>query len=334
MRLIASALFCVFSAQSASAAAPACTPGQGYSVADFSAPFTDLGARGSRSAGAELKHLGVQTIIRYYDHPDETLPCKTLVPEETNAILAAGFDIAVVFQHNNDDPMTFLAGRRGLDDAERALELAGANGQPQGSVIYFGVDGVDEALKGANYQYARNKGAPLSQAQVAEMTARMGAGNFRKHAAFYAAYLEFQTEFFPGDAGKTTPEAILPYLGQYFEDISGIFDEYGNTHRIGAYGSGMVCDYLLAQGYVDDCWLAQSRGWPGYAEFEASNRWSLSQQLVTTCNDWKRHSGGNVSLDFNIVGLNPDFGQWGHATEQNLGFFRPQKVAGVGCYAD
>ena len=321
-------------ATSAVAAPPACAPGSGYGVADFSAPFTDLGRRDGRSAGEELRRLGVDTIIRYYDHPDETLPCKTLVPQETNAILANGFNIAVVFQHNNDDPMTFLAGRRGLDDAERALELAGANGQPEGTVIYFGVDGVDEALKGANYQYAKNKGAPLSAAQIKEMTARMGAGNFRKHAAFYEAYLEFQAEFFPGAPGKTKPDAILPYLGLYFEDIRQIFDDYGGAYRIGGYGSGLVCDYMLANGHVEVCWLAQSRGWPGYDAFHASGRWALSQQLVTSCAGWKRGSGGIVSLDFNTVNPNqPDFGQWGYAQAQDLDFFPPQQVAGVSCYA-
>ena len=186
----------------------------------------------------------------------------------------------------------------------------------------------------ANYQYVQNKGAPLSEAQKTEMTARMGAGNFRKHAAFYAAYLEFQPEFFPGVPGKTQPQEILPYLGQYFDDIRSIFDAAGNTHRIGGYGSGMVCDYLLTGGFVDSCWLAQSRGWPGYADFERSNRWALSQQLVTTCKDWKRLSGGVVSFDFNTVGSDPDFGQWRYAEPQDPNFTRPQKRAGVSCYAD
>jgi hypothetical protein len=333
MRLLHAAFF-YLSAAPVAYAAPLCAPGQGYSVADFSAPFTDLSPRDGRSAAQELKRLGINTVIRYYDHPDETLACKTLVPEEANALLANGFSIAVVFQHNNDDPMTFLAGRRGLDDAERALELARANGQPAGSAIYFGVDGVDEALKGANYQYVQNKGAPLSEAQITEMTGRMGAGNFRKHAAFYDAYLQYQPEFFPGVPGKTRPEEILPYLGQYFEDIRSIFDEYGHTYRIGGYGSGMVCDYLLTNGHVDMCWLAQSSGWPGYKAFAASNRWSLSQHLVTSCKDWKRRSGGVVSFDFNTVGRNPDFGQWSYADVQDPDFFRPEKRAGISCYAD
>ncbi|MEM6305855.1 MAG: glycoside hydrolase domain-containing protein [Pseudomonadota bacterium] len=314
-------------------AAPQCQPGNGFPVADFSAPFTDLGTRGGRSAGAELRRLGVETIIRYYDHTDETLPCKTLVPEETNAILSEGFSIAVVFQHNNDDPMTFLAGRRGLDDAERALDLAAANGQPGGSVIYFGVDGVDEAVRGANWQWNKNAGAPISAAQEAEMKARMGAGNYRKHAEFYEAYRAFGEEFFPGGLGKTEAEAILPYLGVYFDDIRSIFYDYGADYRIGGYGSGMVCDYLLKGGYVELCWLAQSTGWPGYDAFEASGRWALSQQLVTTCPDWKRRSGGVVSLDFNEVGTSPDFGQWSFAEAQDFSFFRPEKKAGVSCYA-
>ena len=321
-------------------AAPSCAPGQGFGVADFSAPITDLGDRDGSSAATALWKLGIDTIIRYYDHPDETIPCKTLVPEETDFLLDNGFSIAVVFQHRNDNPTTFLDGRRGIMDAERSLELAGANGQPVGSTIYFGVDGVAEAIKGANYQYAINKGAAISASQKAEMTKRMGAGNYKKHAEFYEVFRTKHQEYFGLPGGKVPPEAILPFIAQYFEDIRGVFDTHrANTgtigYEIGGYGSGLVCDYLLNQGVISRCWLAQSTGWPGYDSFSQSGRWALRQQLVTRCNDWKRHSGGRVEFDFNEVNANDyDFGQWNYLDDRTPNFTRPIRNTAVSCYAE
>ena len=323
----------------AAGAAPSCTPGQGFGVADFSAPITDLGERNGSGAATELWRLGIDTIIRYYDHPNETIPCKTLVPEETDFLLDNGFSIAVVFQHRNDSPITFLEGQRGVMDAERSLELAGANGQPIGSTIYFGIDGIAEAIKGANYQYAINNGAAISATQEAEMKKRMGAGNYKKHADFYEVFRTKHQEYFGLPGGKVPPEAILPFIARYFEDIRRVFD----THRaqtgtmgyeIGGYGSGLVCDYLLNEGVVSRCWLAQSTGWPGYDTFSNSGRWALRQQLVTKCDGWTRLSGGRVEFDFNEVNPNDgDFGQWNYLDERTASFTRPIRNPAASCYA-
>jgi hypothetical protein len=87
-----------------------------------------------------MRGIGIKTIIRYYDHEDETLPGKTLRAAERNLILANGFKTAVVFQHHNNQFASFTA-PRGRQDAERSLALAGENSQPKDSAIYFGVDG-------------------------------------------------------------------------------------------------------------------------------------------------------------------------------------------------
>jgi hypothetical protein len=91
-----------------------------------------------------MRGIGIKTIIRYYDHEDETLPGKTLRREERNLILTNGFKTAVVFQHHNNQFASFTAAR-GRQDAERSLALAGENLQPNGSAIYFGVDGPWQA---------------------------------------------------------------------------------------------------------------------------------------------------------------------------------------------
>lgn len=87
-----------------------------------------------------MKELNVSTIIRYYDHVNETLPGKTLRRAERDLIVQNGLKIAVVFQHNNNR-LTSFTRTRGNSDALRALELAQENLQPLGSAIYFGVDG-------------------------------------------------------------------------------------------------------------------------------------------------------------------------------------------------
>ena len=91
-----------------------------------------------------MRGIGIKTIIRYYDHEDETLPGKTLRRDESNLISTSGFSTAVVFQHHNNQVASFTA-LRGHQDAERSLALAGENSQPRGSAIYFGVDGPWQA---------------------------------------------------------------------------------------------------------------------------------------------------------------------------------------------
>jgi hypothetical protein len=89
----------------------------------------------------QMQAIGINTIIRYYDHENETLPGKTLRKAERDLILTNGFKTAVVFQHRNNQFASFTA-LRGRQDAERSLALAAENSQPKGSAIYFGVDGA------------------------------------------------------------------------------------------------------------------------------------------------------------------------------------------------
>ena len=79
-----------------------------------------------------MRGIGIKTIIRYYDHEDETLPGKTLRRDERNLIVENGFKTAVVFQHHNNQFASFTA-ERGRQDAERSLALARENSQPRGA---------------------------------------------------------------------------------------------------------------------------------------------------------------------------------------------------------
>ncbi|MGZ3649857.1 MAG: glycoside hydrolase domain-containing protein [Bdellovibrionota bacterium] len=87
-----------------------------------------------------MKKINVQTVVRYYDQVNETLAGKTLRPAERDLLARNGFDLVVVFQHNNNQITSFTTAR-GTSDATRSLSLAATNRQPAGSAIYFGVDG-------------------------------------------------------------------------------------------------------------------------------------------------------------------------------------------------
>ena len=136
--LIAAKFLCAFTVwASAAQAGEYCANDPRVEAVDLSAPV-DQGFLNT------MRVIGIKTIIRYYDHEDETLPGKTLRREEHDLILSNGFKTAVVFQHHNNQFASFTA-PRGREDAERSLALAGENSQPRGSAIYFGVDGPWQA---------------------------------------------------------------------------------------------------------------------------------------------------------------------------------------------
>lgn len=93
---------------------------------------------GAKAAG--LRTAGAKTVFRYYCHLPPSLPEKDLTPGEARLILGEGLSIATVFQHYNNCFRTF-ENRWGPEDAAQALRQAEAAGQPEGSAIYFGVDG-------------------------------------------------------------------------------------------------------------------------------------------------------------------------------------------------
>ena len=112
-----------------------------YCSRDPRVEAVDLSAPVNQSFLDQMQAIGISTIIRYYDHENETLPGKTLRKAERDLILTNGFKTAVVFQHRNNQFASFTA-LRGRQDAERSLALAAENSQPKGSAIYFGVDGA------------------------------------------------------------------------------------------------------------------------------------------------------------------------------------------------
>lgn len=202
------------------AACPA--PGQ-YDAVDLSGPV-------DQTFLDKMATLGVDTIVRYYDHVNETIRGKTLTLRERRLIAKNGFKQVVVFQHNSRS-ITSFTWARGVKDANRSLELAKTMNQPMRSAIYLGVDG------------------PWSGSQD------------------------------------------LLKVREYFRAAAPLIRDAG--YKIGAYGSGRVCELLLDAGDVDYCWLANATSWPGYDRFLASNRWTMKQFTPRTC--------GGREVDFNVI---------------------------------
>jgi Domain of unknown function (DUF1906) len=248
----------------AQAAGPACEAGKGYVAVDLSEPVNASFLQG-------IKGVGIGTVIRYYDWDPPTLVDKTLTKSELQLIARAGLSVAVVFQHHNDSLTTFTddvyynrpqAKRRGTKDANRSLALARDLGQPRGSAIYFGIDGVDD--------------------QFRSMLSKTTAG------ASDQQLLNF----------------TKVYVRRYFVDVSAIVKPSG--YKIGAYGSGLTCSYLLDERVIDYCWLAAATSWPGFETFERSKRWVLRQYPPT-----RRSNCFGREVDLNVGnGTVQDFGQW------------------------
>lgn len=101
--------------------------------------IADTASRLDVTKAKALRAAGVKTVFRYYSHLPPSLPGKDLQPEEAKIILGEGLSIGSVFQHYNNCFRTF-DNSWGREDAEQALRMAEAAGQPEGSAIYFGVD--------------------------------------------------------------------------------------------------------------------------------------------------------------------------------------------------
>ena len=90
-----------------------------------------------------LAQAGVSTVIRYYNLTNTPKhPSKGLTAAEADRLAAEGLALAAVFEQNGgvNGKIADLTTATGTRDANRALQMAQAVGQPNGSAIYFGVD--------------------------------------------------------------------------------------------------------------------------------------------------------------------------------------------------
>ena len=311
---IAAAFFCILGTNLAQAEL-SCNSHSGYSVADLSQPVTTITTKNGKSGGDAFKSIGVKTVARYYAWPEDgIISCKVLLPAESDAILKSGLSIISVYQHENDDPETFMKAGRGSGDATKAVKLAKANGQPIGSAIYFAVDGVDQTLKDSVFEYSINKGGPVSKGRRHRLIS--ADISFNKHIKYYERFRRYHKNIFKKSAADINATDILPFVERYFRDVRKTFADSKAGYKIGAYGSGAVCSHLQKLGLIDYCWLAMSEGWPGFDEQYKSGKWHLAQQRSTMCKNWKFHEQEKVRFDFNKINTaKSNFGQWSKKTE-------------------
>jgi Domain of unknown function (DUF1906) len=285
-------------------AAPSCNTHKEFTAVDLSQTVTSITTISGKSGVDAFKSIGIKTIARYYDWPAADITCKSLLPAESDAIIAAGLNIVTIFQHENSDPETFFDAGRGVTDAKAALKMAAANGQPSGSAIYFAVDGVDQTVKDAVFEFGVSNGKSVSKARRQRLL--KADPSFRKHIAFYERFLQYHKAVFRKPVSAIRASDMLPAVERYFRAVKA---NLNGKYKVGVYGSGLVCKHIMAKGLADYCWLAMSTGWPGYKEQRASGKWSLAQQHTTYCKNWKFRERETARFDFNRV-KGADFGQW------------------------
>ncbi len=295
---------------------PDCKANNLLKVADFSLRLTGLRTDAGEPVLHQLKtSFQLDTVFRYYDHKDETLPGKTLSATEADEIIAAGLKIGVVFQHHNDDPAKFLDPASGTQDADRALELADKIRQPYGSAIYFGVDGPERHLGPLIQEYKLNSGNPMSDERKATLKAE---GRFHLIAS-YRDFIRFGGAAFELDKlDEVTPAKMEPVIQRYFNAIHRAFQLYSQRHhgkgyKVGMYCTGAMCLLGDRRKLADYFWISpEGRNDPEYRQFLNQNRWNLVQQLPTSCSNWTSTSHQrDVGFDFDYLNPDyPDFGQW------------------------
>ena len=89
-------------------------------------------------------------------------------------------------------------------------------------------------------------------------------------------------------------------ISAYFGAIKAAFAAAGAPFRIGVYGSGLVCQTIIAAGLASTGWLSGSTGWRSYSSYLPHANLVQAAPEVTICN-------GQLSVDRN-VGQTADFG--------------------------
>lgn len=208
---------------------------------------------------------------------DVSYPCEKYAP----ALLKAGVQTVIRYYSRDSAPS---AAKR-LHPAEaNALAAAG---------LRIGI--VYEGKRGNDITYFD------SQAGVEDGAyARMYAQHTIGQPAGSTIYFGIDTDADPRKGKDEINQRVIPY----FQGIAKAFasDTGGSNYVPGVYGSGAVCEALLAAGLVRMTWLAQSTGWSGYQKFLASGQWNLLQGMDTVI--------AGVKCDPNIAGNGRDVGDF------------------------
>lgn len=97
--------------------------------------------------------------------------------------------------------------------------------------------------------------------------------------------------YFAVDYDPTQADLEGP-VADYF---AGVTSTLGSGYRLGVYGSGMCCGFLLDHGQADCSWLSQSTGFAGSKAFAQARRYDLIQALPKT-----------IAVDGGVLDIDPD----------------------------
>lgn len=98
------------------------------------------------------------------------------------------------------------------------------------------------------------------------------------------------------DASEADLEHVKVYAKQFGDAVRAA------GFRVGAYGSGLTLETLLAAKLIDLTWLSMATGHRDSKAFAAANRWALHQVKDRDC--------GGINCDFNNVNPAIDIGDW------------------------
>jgi hypothetical protein len=172
------------------------------------------------------------------------------------------------------------------------------------------------AMKDLVFEYSLHRGGSMSRSRRSRLI--RADSSYRRHIGHYARFRLYHKRYFGKAVEAIGPHDLLPFIDDYFKGVNSVFKAQpdGRKFKIGAYGSGLVCERLLSAKLVDYCWLSQSQGWPGYQKFYASGKWSMAQKMTTRCKILRFEGAEKLNFDFNRV--NPkmsDYGQWSHKVD-------------------
>ncbi|QOY96143.1 DUF1906 domain-containing protein [Massilia sp. UMI-21] len=170
--------------------------------------------------------------------------------------------------------------------------------------------GIDFVMRYYSHNTAKNLG-PVEARALAAAGLRLGAvwESAGTHAGYFSraqgqadgagalalaravgqpagSSIYFAVDYDPSQADLDGPVA------DYF---AGVTSALGCGYRIGVYGSGMCCGYLLERGQADCTWLSQSTGFAGSKAFAQALRYDLIQALPKT-----------IALDGCTLDVDPD----------------------------
>ena len=135
-------------------------------------------------------------------------------------------------------------------------------------------------MLGAVYQDRQNQPADFSLPQGS--TAGQNALNYAQSVIMQptGSAIYFSADFDP--TAEVITNQILPFFQGVNTAMNSANVNGAAPYRVGVYGSGMTCRMVLAAGFAQCAWLAQSKGFAEYQTFLNTNRWSLSQQMPAT----------------------------------------------------